>query len=187
MFPGRCARWFFAEPPWNANSSEWLDLDRRLEPDHPVRRIARLTHEELDLDALRCTYSGRGSRPHRPDLLLKLLLYEYSQARVQPMQWSVDLRDNMAVQWLTFGMKPSLTTLYEFRDRVQPLPEDLNQQVVRTAIEEGHTDGSCGALDGTSVAANATRHRMVNLRAVEERLEALDREIAEAASSGAAA
>ena len=130
------------------------------------------------MDALRCTYSGRGSRPHRPDLLLKLLLYEYSQARVQPMQWSVDLRDNMAVQWLTFGMKPSLTTLYEFRDRVQPLLEDLNQQVVRTAIEEGHTDGSCGALDGTSVAANATRHRMINLETVEKRLEILDREIA---------
>lgn len=137
------------------------------------------------MDALRRTYSGRGSRPHHPDLLLKLVLYEHSQARVQPVQWSVDLRDNMAVQWLTFGISPSLTSLYEFRDRVQPLLEDLNRQVVQTAIQEGHTDASCGALDGTSVAANATRHRMVNLETVEKRLELLERQIAEAEPSEA--
>ena len=89
------------------------------------------------MDALQHTYSGRGSRPHRPDLLLKLVIYEHSQARVQPTQWFKDLHENVAIQWLVFGMKPSLTTLYEFRDRVQPLLEDLNRQVVQAAIEEG--------------------------------------------------
>jgi hypothetical protein len=37
-----------------------------------VREVARLTDAELDLTALQGTYAGRGSRPHRPDLLLKL-------------------------------------------------------------------------------------------------------------------
>ena len=145
-----------------------------------MRRIARLVDEELDLDDLRRTYAGRGSRPHRPDLLLKLLLYEHAQARVQPVQWLQDLRENKPVQWLTYGIEPSLTTLYEFRDRVQPFLQGLNRQVIRAAIEEGHTDGSCGALDGTTVAANASRHRMINLETVEKRLEILDRELAEA-------
>jgi len=144
-----------------------------------VRQIARLTDEELNLDALIGTYSGRGSQPHRPDLLLKLLLHEHSQGRVQPVQWKQDLKENKAAQWLVYGMQPSQTTLYEFRDRAQPLLQDLNQQVIRTAIDEGHTDGSCGALDGTTVAANATRHRMINLATVEKPLEILDREIAE--------
>ena len=99
------------------------------------------------------------------------------------MQWFEDLRDNIPVRWLTFGLRPSLTTLYEFRDRVAPLLEGLNRQVIQTAIAERHTDGSCGALDGTTVAANATRHRMVNLEAVERRLEILDRELAEAEQS----
>ena len=115
------------------------------------------------------------------------MIYEHARGRPQPVQWLKDLSDNKAVQWLTLGIRPSLTTLYEFRDRVQPLLEGLNQQVIRTAIAEGHTDGSCGALDGTTVAANATRHRMVNLEAVERRLEILDREIAEAERSGTAA
>jgi transposase len=145
-----------------------------------VRQIARLTDEVLDLDSLIRTYAGRGSKPHRPDLLLRLTIYEHSQGRPQPVQWIKDLKENKAVQWLVYGMRPSQTTLYEFRDRVQPLLQDLNQQVIGTAIDEGHTDGSRGALDGTTVAANATRHRMVNLDTVEKRLEILDREIREA-------
>ena len=136
-----------------------------------------MTVEELELDSLLRTYAGRGSRPHRPELLLKLVLYEHSQGRPQPVQWLKDLEENIAVQWLVFRLRPSRTTLYEFRDRVAPLLEGLNQQVVRTAIAEGHTEGSRGALDGTTVAANATRHRMINLATVEKRLEILDREI----------
>ncbi len=132
------------------------------------------------MDALVRTYAGRGSKPHRPDLLLKLVIYEHSQGRPQPVQWRKDLQENKAIQWLVYGIRPSQTTLYEFRDRVQPLLQDLNQQVIRTAIDEGHTDGSRGALDGTTVAANATRHRMVNLDTVEKRLEILDQEITEA-------
>jgi transposase len=145
-----------------------------------VREIARLADEELNLDALIRTYSGRGSKPHRPDLLLKLVVYEHWQGRVQPVQWKKDLKENKATQWLVYGMRPSQTTLYEFRDRVQPLLQDLNQQVIRAAIDEGHTAGSCAALDGTTVAANATRHRMINLATVEKRLEILDRELSEA-------
>ena len=142
--------------------------------------MARLCDQELNLDALERTYCGRGTPPHSPALLLKLVLYEHSQGRPQPVQWFKDLRENKAVQWLTLGIKPSQTTLYEFRDRVQPLLEDLNQQVIRTAIDEGHTDGSCGALDGTTVAANASRHRLLKLETVEQRLEILEQEIAQA-------
>lgn len=111
---------------------------------------------------------------------MKLLLYEHSQGEPQPVQWQKDLTDSKAVQWLVFGMRPSQTTLYEFRDRIQPLLQELNQQVIRTAIDEGHTDGTRGALDGTTVAANASRHRLLKLEKVEQRLEQLEQEIAKA-------
>lgn len=145
-----------------------------------MRLIARLTDEELDRDGLQRTYCGRGSPPHRPDLLVKLLIYEHSRGRPQPVQWLKDLHENKPVQWLVFGMKPSQTTLYEFRDRAAPLLQEWNQQVIRTAIREGHTDGSRGALDGTTVAANASRHRLLKLETVEKRLEQLEQEIAKA-------
>jgi transposase len=161
-------------------------LDREVKPNHRVRQFARWTDEELNCERLKRTYSGRGSRPHRPDLLLKLVIYEHSKGRPQPVQWFEDLQENKPVQWLTFGIKPSLTTLYEFRDRVQPLLGELNQQVIRTALAEGHTDGSRGALDGTSAAANASRHRLFKLETVEKHLQQLEAQIAEAEAAEAA-
>ena len=50
--------------------------------------------------------------------------------------------------------------------------------MIRTAIAEGHTDASKASLDGTFVAANASRHRLLSLTTVEQRLEQLDQEIA---------
>jgi transposase len=133
-----------------------------------------LTDTELNLKPLRETYRGRGSKPHPPELLLKLVLYEHMSGRPQPIQWCKDLRENLPVQWLTMGMQVSKTTLYEFRDRVEPLLAGWIAQIVRTTIEEGHTDAAVGSLDGTYMAANSSRHRTVTLETVERRLEQLD-------------
>jgi transposase len=176
----------FAEPPWNCNSPEWLAIDRSLGKEDLARKIARLVDEVLDLDSLFSSYAGRGSLPHRPDLLLKMVLYEHQDGRPQPKQWFKDLEKNTSVQWLTFGMRASRSVLYEFRDRVQPFLAGYNQQVIRTAIDEKHTDASTAALDGTFVAANASRHRLLTLKTVEQRLEQLDQEIAKIEAAEAA-
>jgi transposase len=168
----------FAEPPWTRQSPEWLRIDHKLGEDDLARKIARLVDEQLNLDSLISSYAGRGSLPHRPDLLLKMVLYEHQIGRPQPAQWLFDLERNTSVQWLIFGITPSRSVVYEFRDRVQPFLAGLNQQVIRTAITEGHTDASKASLDGTFVAANASRHRLLSLKTVEQRLEQLDREIA---------
>jgi transposase len=170
---------FFAEPPWNDTSPKWVALDRELAADHPVRMVDRQVDEVLNLEALRRTYAGRGTRAHPPEMLLKLLVYEHGRERMQPVQWLKDLEENKAVQWLVRGLRPSRSTLYEFRDRMSRWVDDLNKEVLETAIAEGHTDGLQGALDGTTVAANATRHRMINLATALKRLEILNREIAQ--------
>jgi transposase len=163
-----------------------LAIDGSLGEDHLARQIARLVDDELDLEPLFSSYAGRGSLAHRPDLLLKLVLYEHQNGRPQPTQWLKNLKENTTVQWLTFGIRASRSVLYEFRDRVQPFLERFNRQVIRTAIAEKHTDASTAALDGTFVAANASRHRMVTLKTVEQRLEQLDQEIAKTEVANAA-
>jgi len=166
---GKPARSFFAPPPWDADSPERLALEDELPPDHLARLYDRLV-DELDLGALRRSYAGRGSKPHCPKTLLKLLLYEHARGEFQPKKWHEHLRDSIAVRWLTQGLRVSLTSLYEFRDRVRPFLAEFHDQVVLAAVSEGHADGSRGALDGTTVAANASRHRLLNLEAVERRL-----------------
>jgi transposase len=138
-----------------------------------AREIDRLVDTELDLEALRDSYQGRGSRP---ELLLKLVLFEHQRGCYRPSQWFQDLQENLPARWLTFGLQVSKTTLYEFRDRVQPLLAGWLAQIVRTAVREGHTDAATGSLDGTDVAANSSRHRTVTLETVDRRLELLDRQ-----------
>jgi transposase len=145
-----------------------------------------LVDEELDLDPLVSSYAGRGSLPHRPDLMLKMVLYEHQKGQPQPTQWLEDLEKNIAVQWLTFGITPSRSVLYEFRDRAQPFLAGLNQQVIQTAIAEKRTGASKASLDGSFVAANASRHRLLTLKTVEQRLQQLDQEIAKDEAAEAA-
>jgi hypothetical protein len=113
---------------------------------------------------------GSGEQAVSPRVITQIGDCERTQRRPHPVRWQKDPRENRPVQWRIFEIRPSLTSLSRFRDRLAPLHQDLNRQVVRAAIAKGHTDGACGALDGTSVAANATRDRMVSLETVEKRL-----------------
>ena len=74
---------------------------------------------------------------------------------------------------------PSLTLFevalfIDFRDRAGKFINDLHEQLVTLAIEQGHTEASTAALDGSSVAACASRHRMVNQSTLEKRKTLLD-------------
>ncbi|MEO8497850.1 MAG: hypothetical protein ABI614_22515 [Planctomycetota bacterium] len=89
-----------------------------------MRVIGQLVDERVfDVDAVFDRYSGSGSAALPPDLLLKLALYEHCLGRTKPIPWQRDLKSNTKVQWLVFGMKTGLTTLYRFRDRVGSLGE----------------------------------------------------------------
>src|SRR5947207_6608680 len=109
----------FAATPWTEDSKEWQALDSRLPDDHVARRVARAV-EGLDLNALFASYLGVGKKALRPDLLLKLVLYEMHRSRPSPSQWTRDVRESEAVRWLLFGMEPSRSRLYDFRNRLAP-------------------------------------------------------------------
>ncbi|HMB04155.1 MAG TPA: transposase, partial [Isosphaeraceae bacterium] len=88
------------------------------------------------------------------------------------------MRDRRCLQWLGSGITPSRTRCYAFRDRLGPLLETLNRQVLRSAVMQGITTARRGSLDGTLIAANASRHRLVNRSRLERRLAELDRVLA---------
>ena len=90
----------FAPTPWTEESETWQALDRRLTEDHLSRRIAGAV-EGLDLSPLLDSYLGVGKKALRPDLLLKLVLYEMHNNRPSPAQWARDARENEALRWPT--------------------------------------------------------------------------------------
>jgi transposase len=83
----------FVPPPWDETHAEWQAIDQRMPERHVAREIARAV-EQLDLSAVYATYQGRGSLPVRPDLLVKMILYELQIGRPSPAAWFHDSRDS---------------------------------------------------------------------------------------------
>jgi transposase len=164
----------FAPPPWDHRSPQWLQIEDSLPADHRARAIDEAV-DQLDLTALFASYLGVGSKAHRPDLFLKVVLYEIQTGRHSPAQWAEDLRDSRCLQWLGLGITPPRTRCYAFRDRLGPVLETFNRQVLESALVQGLTTARHGSLDGTLIAANASRHRLINLSRLERRLAELDR------------
>lgn len=174
----------FATPPWTAESPEWQALDRRLPSDHLARRIDQAV-ASLDLTPLWKSYLGVGKKALPPDLLLKLVLYEMHNKRPSPAQWSVDVRDSEPVRWLLFGLQPSRSRLYDFCDRLAPFWDGWNAAVLRQAMDEGMTSAARASLDSSSIAANASRRRLLNAERLQQRRQIIDAHL-ESSSRGRA-
>lgn len=159
---------------------QWIALEQQIESDSLVRQIAQIVDEGLfRLSDVCDLYSGRGSAAVDPQLLLKLALLEHIRGRTKPIQWYRDLKNDIEVQWLTFGMTVSKTTLYDFRNRVEPLLHQWNDQLVGYAVDQELITGRRASLDGTTIAANASRRKLVNMRQIDRRLSLLEEALAE--------
>lgn len=165
-----CTR--FANPPWTEHSESWRDLDEKLPPDHLAREI-REAMIHLDLSPLYRTYQGLGKAPYRPDLMLAMVLFELRRGRPKPSQWHQDTQENYPLWWLGFGIAPSRSCWYEFRTRTGSCLDTLNTTLLHQAVAAELTTAERGALDGSAVAANASRRRLINGDRLGQRLEQL--------------
>ena len=81
---GNDGRGRFARPPWTKKSSEWRRIDARIADGHLAHHVNQAV-ELLDLTPLFDSYLGVGKEAIRPDLLLKLVLYEVQPKTSQPV------------------------------------------------------------------------------------------------------
>jgi hypothetical protein len=65
----------FAPTPWDRLSPQWLQIEDTLPADHLARALDEAVNQ-LDLTAWFASYAGVGSKAHRPDLFLKIVLSE---------------------------------------------------------------------------------------------------------------
>ncbi|HBO43894.1 MAG TPA: hypothetical protein DD670_08185 [Planctomycetaceae bacterium] len=163
----------FADPPWNERSDEWQIRDQQVSENHLAREVVAAM-KQLDLTPPFALYLGVGVPPIRPDLMLAVVLIEIRLGRPRPSQWFRDTKENIVIQWAGFGIQPSRTCWYDFADRIAPLLEQWSASVLQLARQRGVTQAERMSLDGTAVAANALRHRLVNAATVKQRLTELD-------------
>jgi transposase len=167
----------FAPVLWHDDHPDRLEFGSQLPRDHLARQIDAVV-DRLDLESIYTSYGGTGSLPHPPELLLRAVLYEIHEGQHKPARWHRDARTSVPVRWLLRGCQPSRSCWYTFRDRLAPLLQDLNAQPLAAALALGLTPAKRGAIDGTSVAAHASRYRLLNEANLDKRTQQLESVIA---------
>ena len=160
----------FPLPP---DSPRWKEIDEKLGADDQARLVRRQL-AQLDPEVLHEVYRGCGQAAYDPLVMLGMVLYMMLQGITSPAQWHKQAKLNEAIQWLGYGYVPARRTWYEFRDRLGKCIETLHAQYVQFAIDQKLVDPSVGVQDGTSFAACASRHRMVNETTLASRQQVLN-------------
>jgi transposase len=89
--------------------------------------------EGLDLSDMEGVYSGRGSKPYHPALLLALLIYAYATGCFSSRKIERGTYDSVAFRFIACNSHPDHDTLATFRRRFKAACEAVFVQVLRVA------------------------------------------------------
>jgi len=137
------------------------DLEGQIPPRHLVR-VVNAAIEKMDLLALLAQYKGGGTSSYHPKMLLKVLVYAYTQQLYSSRKIAKALRENLYFMWLSGNQQPDFRTINRFRSEVvKEVIEDIFTSVLELLIEEGYVKLENYFLDGTKMEANANKYSWV--------------------------
>jgi transposase len=108
-------------------SQQQLMLPTNLNDVIPEKHLVRTVNEvvdvrtvnevvdELDLKPLLRQYKGGGTSSYHPRMMLKVLVYAYTQRTFSSRQIAKALRENINYMWLSGYNKPNFRTINRFR------------------------------------------------------------------------
>lgn len=149
--------------PYEMNQPSLLppSLDELIPENHLVRVVNRAI-EQIKLDPLLAQYKGGGTSSFHPQMMLKVLVYAYTQRIYTSRQIAKALRENIHFMWLSARSQPDFRTLNDFRGKImKPVIDQVFGAVVEYLVEEGYVKLEHYFLDGTKIEANANKHKVV--------------------------
>jgi transposase len=79
-------------------------------------RVVNRAMESINLEPLLKNYKGGGTSSYHPGLLLKVLVYAYSQRVYSSRQIGKAMRENVNFLWLSGGNQSDYRTINGFRE-----------------------------------------------------------------------
>ncbi|MDO4207954.1 MAG: IS1182 family transposase [Lachnospiraceae bacterium] len=155
-----------------------LSYEEIIPKDHLVRVVNTIV-DELDLSALYDRYAGGGCPAYHPQMMLKIMIFAYSQKIYSSRQISKAIRENINFIWLAGGNRPDFRTINRFRSDMKDIIEDIFYEVVRLLINSGYIRMENYFLDGTKIEANANKYTFVWNKAVKGYDKKLDAKVRE--------
>jgi transposase len=147
--------------------------------DHLARFVSEVV-DTLDLAAIEEAYAEeRGYPPYHPRMMVTVLLYGYCTGIYSSRKIARQLTDSVAFRFLAAGNQPDFRTVSEFRKRHGAALAGLFAQVLRLCRRAGLVKLGQVAVDGTKIKANASKHKAMSYRRMQEADAALTAEVAE--------
>src|SRR3989304_6340399 len=133
--------------------------DELIPANHQVRVVNRAV-ERIDIEPLLKKYKGGGTSSYHPRMMLKVLVYAYTQRIYSSRQIAKGLRENVNFMWLSGGNRPDFRTINEFRGaKMSGVIEEVFTSVLELLVEEGYVKLENYFVDGSKGEGNANRNK----------------------------
>lgn len=131
-------------------------------PLHHLVRVVNLAVDRMKLDRVVKGYRGGGTSSYHPLMLLKVLIYAYTERIYSSRRIAKAIRENIHFMWLAGGNRPDFRTLNRFRSsHLKQTIEQVFATVVELLLSEGLIDLKDYFLDGTKIESAANRYSFV--------------------------
>lgn len=146
-------------------------------PENHLVRVVNTVVDSLDLTSLYDRYKEGGCPAYHPRMMLKVMIYSFSQKTYSSRQIAKALRENINFMWIAGGNKPDFRTVNRFRLDMKDIIEDVFYEVVKLLIEKKYIKMQNYFLDGTKIEANANKYTFVWNKSVQNYDKKLDDKI----------
>jgi transposase len=159
----------FRDVPNSVNQVSFLPpvLDDVVPSDAKVRVLSNVLGN-MDCSVLLNSYRGGGAPAYSPHLLLKILVFAYSEGVRSSRRIEERCRRDTYYMWLSGMSKPDHHTICRFRRKHEQTIKDLFRQSVELCMEEGLVLLENIAGDGTKITADVSSKETYNKERAEK-------------------
>lgn len=152
------------------------DLNDWLPEDHLARFVVDIV-DKMDLCQVYSSYSGKGSTPYDPKLLLSLIFYGYSTGVFSSRKIETASYDSVAFRFISGNHHPDHDTIASFRKKHLPELKGWFKEILLIGNELGLLKLGNIFIDGSKVQANASKHKAMSYKRLKQLEKQLDCEI----------
>lgn len=154
-------------------------LDELIPEKHLVRVVNRVV-DELDIEPLLVKYKGGGTSSYHPRMMLKVIVYAYTQKIYSSRKIEKALWENIGFMWISGGNKPDFHTINNFRgDTMKEAVRKVFASMMEFLVEEGYVKMENYYVDGSKIGANSNPHKVVWAKRTQKYKEKLQKQIGE--------
>ena len=147
-------------------------------PENHVVTVVNEIIDSIDLDNLIKKYEGGGRSAYHPKMLLKVLVYAYTQRVYSGREMAKQLKENIYFMWLAGHEKPDFRTINRFRSgKLEGEIDNIFANILILLMEKGFVKYENYFLDGTKIEANARKFSFVWSKSTKKYDEALQKKV----------